>query len=202
MEQLCDYGCGQKAMHQFKTTGKWCCHPRHVKCPAIREKNSKVNSVMRGSGTRIIGRNQCQFCKVWIGKIVHKKHESACYMNPEHQKDCPVCGDPVKDINATTCSYACSNTYYRSGINHPNHNDSGYRIICFHYHEKKCVVCDERNIVEVHHYDLDKQNNDPRNLVPLCSTHHKYMHSKFKHLVSNRVDEFVEVFTEKTNGNC
>ena len=36
-EILCDYGCGQKAIHQFKN-GKWCCGTSIKKCPKISPK--------------------------------------------------------------------------------------------------------------------------------------------------------------------
>lgn len=37
---LCEYGCNQNAMHQFKN-GKKCCSPKHNQCPSIRQKNSE-----------------------------------------------------------------------------------------------------------------------------------------------------------------
>jgi len=36
---ICEYGCGRKAIHQFKN-GKWCCSTNIAKCP----KNRKINS--------------------------------------------------------------------------------------------------------------------------------------------------------------
>jgi len=35
--QLCDYGCEQEAIHQFKN-GKWCCSKSQNKCPEVRNK--------------------------------------------------------------------------------------------------------------------------------------------------------------------
>jgi len=35
---LCDYGCGKEATHQFKN-GKYCCSRNHGMCPVTREKN-------------------------------------------------------------------------------------------------------------------------------------------------------------------
>jgi len=35
---ICDYGCGQKAIHQFKN-GKWCCKKLAVHCPSQQKKN-------------------------------------------------------------------------------------------------------------------------------------------------------------------
>ena len=42
--QLCDYGCGQEAKHQFKN-GKWCCSKSHNSCP-INQK--KISESMKG----------------------------------------------------------------------------------------------------------------------------------------------------------
>jgi len=38
--KLCDYNCGQEAIHQLKN-GNWCCEDSVNKCPALKEKNSK-----------------------------------------------------------------------------------------------------------------------------------------------------------------
>lgn len=124
-------------------------------------------------------------------------------------KICPVCSNEFRVSKQyethrpkTTCSHSCSNTYFRSGINNGSHtkavnteksinNNSHYRTICFHYHEKQCIVCGEQNIVAVHHYDENHYNNDPANLVPMCPTHHQYMHSNFKHLIEEQVEQYV-----------
>jgi hypothetical protein len=66
------------------------------------------------------------------------------------------------------------------------------------YHKKECVVCGENNIVEVHHLDGNSKNNLPKNLIPLCPTHHQYWHSKFKHLVVDKINQYINNFTIKT----
>ena len=74
------------------------------------------------------------------------------------EKTCPVCGKTFQERKGhpkerTTCSRACSNTFFRSGKNNPNWKDSKYRSTCFAYHEKKCIICEEEKIVAVHHYE-------------------------------------------------
>jgi 5-methylcytosine-specific restriction endonuclease McrA len=69
-----------------------------------------------------------------------------------------------------------------------------YRTICFKNHKKICVVCGEDKIVTVHHMDEDHQNNDPKNLVPLCPTHHHYWHSKYRELIRTKVEEYINNF--------
>lgn len=114
-------------------------------------------------------------------------------------KICPVCSKTFTTKSAITCSFACRNTYFRSGKDHPNYKGEGaktwHRTIGFEHHDHKCCVCDESLIVEIHHYDNDHDNNEPSNLVPLCPTHHKYIHSvKGKELIGHIVDDYVSNF--------
>jgi len=125
-------------------------------------------------------------------------------------KTCPVCTKKFETSlghprEKTVCSRACSNTYFRSGPNNPNWKESQYRSTCFLYHDKKCVYCGETNIVEVHHYDENKKNNLPKNLIPLCPTHHKYWHSRYRYIIvetvyNYRVD-FIKSMEGKTDGS-
>lgn len=127
--------------------------------------------------------------------------------------DAPVRRDP-SDIKGSksglvfcnkSCAVSYNNTVCRRGEDHPNfkraeeagsNNSNHYRLICFTYHEKKCVVCDERVIVEAHHLDGNHDNNDPSNLIPLCPTHHKYWHSRHRSLIEAKVLEYREQFLE------
>jgi hypothetical protein len=150
--------------------------------------------------TRRVKRVDCKHCTASIGVAGLKKHEEKCYLNPKNKKECPVCGTPVRNYKKTvTCSRSCANTYYRSGDNNPNWKESSYRSTCFHNHEKKCVVCSEQRIVEVHHYDGNSRNNLPENLIPLCPTHHKYWHSRYRDLIKEQVESYREAYLQKRN---
>jgi hypothetical protein len=117
-------------------------------------------------------------------------------------KKCPVCEKQFVTVvshrdEKTTCSYSCSNTFFRSGENNPNWGSSGnvlerngYRRIGFDYHKKECIICGESKIVAIHHYDCNRKNNSPENLIPLCPTHHHYIHSKFKNEIIDKVEEY------------
>lgn len=52
--KLCDYGCGRIAIHYFKSTDNWCCETSTNRCPAIREKISKILKSQYKSGKRKI----------------------------------------------------------------------------------------------------------------------------------------------------
>lgn len=113
------------------------------------------------------------------------------------EKKCPVCKKKFRTRKGhikekVTCSCSCSNVYF-SGISR-NLNISNYRTICFKTHQKECIVCGENKIVEVHHYDENNKNNDPENLIPLCPTHHKYYHSRYKHIVEQQIEDFRDNF--------
>jgi hypothetical protein len=130
------------------------------------------------------------------------------------EKECPVCETKFIVVKGTkrektTCSISCSNTYFRSGDKHGSYRDISsyttrsrtytlkYREICFNHHEHKCVVCDENKLLDVHHYDGDKFNNEPSNLVPLCATHHNYLHSKYREEIIDKVIKYVSNFIKK-----
>lgn len=138
---------------------------------------------------------------------IDKTHFISGKLPPEIvEKVCPVCNKKFKisiglKKKKITCSRSCANIYFRSGEDHPSYkNDSknAHRIICFKYHEKKCVVCGEDLIVEAHHYDGNHKNNNPENFIPLCPTHHKYIHSnKYKYIILECVDEYIKNFSLK-----
>jgi hypothetical protein len=140
---------------------------------------------------------ECAYCKKKIKKQKLSRHENACVLNPKHIRYCPVCNGVINNKKSTTCSIACSNTYFRSGENHPRWNGSSYRVTCFLHHNKKCIICGEDKVVEVHHLDGDKTNNNPENLIPLCPTHHRYWHSKYRSLIEDQVNEYIKNFRRK-----
>lgn len=122
------------------------------------------------------------------------------------EKDCPVCGEKFTtqkrgdSREKRTCSYSCSNTFFRSGENNPNWKEAStqYRTKCFEYHKKECIICKEEKVVEVHHIDEDRSNNDIFNLVPLCPTHHKYWHSEYKKEIEDKVYNYIKEFKMRT----
>ena len=129
---------------------------------------------------------ECPKCKNQFGANNINKHLPKC----EGLKNCQVCGNTFTG-KKQTCSYACSNTRFRSGENNGNWKQETYRTTCFLHHEKKCVICDEDKIVEVHHLNEDKTDNRPENLIPLCPTHHQYFHSKYRNLVEPSIIEYL-----------
>lgn len=144
----------------------------------------------------------CRWCKGSYSRATIRKHQSACVENPEvidrKTKECPVCGKKFMS-DSTTCSYSCSNKYFRHGeVGGCRYVDDdvlverkSYRHLCFRYHAKKCVVCGEENIVAVHHLNENHNDNRPENLIPLCPTHHQYCHSNYKNLVADAIEKYI-----------
>lgn len=52
-----------------------------------------------------------------------------------------------------------------------------YRRTAFEAHGRECTNCDAVDELEVHHRDGDRTNNDPENLLPLCTDCHSAVHS-------------------------
>jgi hypothetical protein len=62
-------------------------------------------------------------------------------------------------------------------------------------------LCGEQNVVDVHHLDHNRSNNDPANLIPLCPTHHQYWHSKFRNLIEDQVRMYIESWSGQEESN-
>lgn len=147
----------------------------------------------------------CIWCDNLYSKSNIQKHQNSCNKNPiviqEKTKICPVCNKTYLG-ETTTCSYSCSNTYFRhkneGGLQYAEDEvlvESGrYRDLCFRYHTKKCIICSEENIVSVHHINENHDDNRPENLVPLCPTHHQYCHSRYRHLVETKIEEYIQTW--------
>lgn len=134
-------------------------------------------------------KKQCPYCEKWFSICGIKAHKRYC----KNKKKCPVCGKLFSG-KGITCSHACANTFFRSGSDHPNwkNGGGGYRAICFLHHGKKCIICGEENVVEAHRVDGNRKNDDPKNLIPLCPTHHRYWHSRYRSLIENKVREYIK----------
>ena len=152
---------------------------------------------------------QCTSCKQnikrWKSDIDRIKDISSyvckkcIYKNSREIKLCPVCNkkyECFKKQNKKTCSYSCSNKFFRTGENNGNWKNNSYRTTCFSRHEKKCIICNETKIVAVHHYNGNHNDNKIENLIPMCPTHHQYMHSKHIREILPIVEKYVKNFID------
>ena len=138
---------------------------------------------------------QCKFCGDNKGVSNIKKHEDSCYLNSKNLRLCEVCKNPIKNYKESkgTCSYTCSNTFFKHLRNKPEKH-TRYTTLCFANHKKECIVCGENKIVAVHHFNEDHNDNRIENLIPLCPTHHQYMHSRYKCEIINIVEDYIKNF--------
>ena len=151
-----------------------------LKNTSLINKNKQAEDDMRHSKIK------CEKCDREIGSNNWTKHSKTC----EGKKTCPVCSKKFVG-SGTTCSYSCSNTYFRSGENNPNWKQDRYQSTCFEYHERRCVVCGEDKILAVHHLNENHSDNRAENLIPLCPTHHQYFHSRYKDEVYPIIEEYI-----------
>ena len=126
-----------------------------------------------------------------------KKNDRLFGPKMKHIKQCLECGKDyiwfgrknTKSFERSKfCSKSCAN---KQGPKHKIY-DYNYRLLCFFFHEKKCIICGEDLAVEVHHYDGNHKNNTPYNSIPLCPTHHQYYLSDLKYVIKECVDEYYQ----------
>ena len=94
----------------------------------------EVGFASSGSNGAIITRKMKEWGINWLNSNKNTKYIDI-------KKNCPICNTIFITKNnkneKTTCSYACANTFFRSGKNNPNWKGNNYRIICFNYHKKR-----------------------------------------------------------------
>lgn len=158
--------------------------------------NSYMNKITKPGLLAMNRKISCVHCtkETTAGNI--KRHENSCYLNPNIMQKCVVCDGVIKNYKDSkgTCSRSCANKHFRSGENNGNWKHDTYQSTCFLHHDKKCVVCGEEKIVAVHHLNEDHNDNRIENLIPMCPTHHQYMHSRYKTEIQHIVDEYVKQF--------
>lgn len=171
--------------------------------------NSKYESLEK-SRFKAMSKISCKFCDNKFSKAVLLKHEKSCFKNPEKPlpeiKTCPIC-EKNYTSKSKTCSYSCSNTYFRhsnpGGIRYKDdaclREKNDYKTLCFRYHKKKCVCCDEDKLVSVHHLNGDHYDNRIENLIPMCQTHHQYWHSKYRYVIEDAVNEYIDNWKKNNN---
>ena len=109
----------------------------------------------------------CAYCDVEfrISPNKFKLSKSGLYFCCREHKDRAQCiGGKLKPVHYGTSKKGVGTTYRR---------------IAFLHHPPKCASCgyDKRTeVLEVHHVDRDRSNNDPSNLRILCPTCHMTEH--------------------------
>lgn len=74
------------------------------------------------------------------------------------------------------CSTTCGNKHKNIIRSLNNESTSNYRLRAFNFLKHECLVCgwnEDERILEVHHIDSDRNNNDLSNLSILCPTCHR-----------------------------
>jgi hypothetical protein len=135
-------------------------------------------------------KHNCKYCDKTVSIANSTKHEKSCNKNPKNFRECPVC-KKLHSKKGVTCSYSCSNTLFRTGNKNGNWKIDSYQSTCFFHHGKKCLVCGEDKIVAAHHVNGNHNDNRPENLVPLCPTHHQYVHSKYVNEVQPIIENYI-----------
>lgn len=119
----------------------------------------------------------------------------ACYgFSCRKEAPCPICGKPVlAGLNKKTCSRACANRY-RTGIkykiNRPKDKvvaERALKIRLLGLRGKSCERCgyNEFRILQIHHKDRRRSNNEIDNLELVCPNCHFKEHYLEKSWLKN-----------------
>ena len=176
------------------------------------EENVELISEYKNKITDVILKcNECGY--IWKNKAhnvmylqsgVNKHHCPKCYENkaktPYIELKCDYCGKIFKrrksDIKDTTyhyCSITCGNRHKANLL--VTENSKNYRLKAFQKYPHKCACCgydEDERILEVHHIDSDRNNNDIENLMILCPNCHRKITLKYYKL-DNKKQNLIKI---------
>ena len=146
--------------------------------------------------------NRNNFCSLSCASNFNKSKNTK-----EYNCSCSMCKTPIyrnkSKLEASKhkiyfCSRKCKDLALRfeSGftILHPPHYINGlqeYRDVAFKNKEKKCERCgfkEHPEIIQVHHKDRNRDNNNINNLEVLCPNCHMFEHYKSKDGLYNNLN--------------
>lgn len=165
------------------------------KCKSRSDVCRELNFSINGSGIRKVNELICEF-NIDISHFDNGSSKKNKWKSIK--KNCPICensfvtqeGHPKEK---TVCSHACSNVYFRTGEKNGNFKEGQrtvYRSVCFRHYPHKCLLCDWKETIEVHHLDENNKNNKISNLAPLCPNHHSLVHtSDHKKEILRKINE-------------
>jgi predicted nucleic-acid-binding Zn-ribbon protein len=137
---------------------------------------------------------ECLICQkpIYKRRVEIKRNEGrifcsmACYgISRRKEKPCLVCGSPIlAGANKKTCSRSCANKH-RAGIkyklNRPRDKVTSYQFLKVRLSKQRGKVCErcgynKYEILQVHHKNRDRINNNLENLELICPNCHYEEH--------------------------
>lgn len=73
---------------------------------------------------------------------------------------------------------------------------NGFRYQSFRHHPRACVVCGEDRVIDVHHLNYEELDHNEENIVPLCPTHHRYIHSHWPEETLAKIAEYLDAWRQ------
>lgn len=118
---------------------------------------------------RLSGKSQ-GLCSVCYRKLIWKRKLVKC----------PRCERMMPHHAQGLCRGCYSSIFQLEKIKF--HNTKRYHNIDHELYKKivgnGCVICGFSKIVDMHHIDMNHDNNSPENLTALCPNHHKMAHHR------------------------
>ncbi len=149
---------------------------------------------------------KCVICKTLIYRRPSQIEKSKggvfcsvkCYGKSTRKEiPCSVCGKLIlSGLNKKTCSRSCANIH-RAGISYKNNSpksivksQQSIKIRLLEKIGRKCERCnyDKYQILEIHHKDRNRANNNLENLLLLCPNCHAEEHLLEKSWLNKKYD--------------
>jgi len=165
------------------------------------ETEKTLGSICKGLGYSTHGRNTGALTVFLSSNNIEFKNHSQKTKELE-SRSCVHCGKEFfvsvnnkEEYKVLTCSYACSGAYppfISNRVIAKVGEAKSYPIVAKRAGLSSCCICGESEVLDVHHLDEDRDNNEISNLVPLCPTHHAYLHRGKSELIFTKLIEYLD----------
>jgi len=165
------------------------------------ETERTLGSICTALGYSTHGRNTGTLTVFLASNNIEFKNHSQKTKELEARK-CVHCGNEFfvsiknkKEYKILTCSRACSGAYpeyINSRVTNKVGVAASYPIVAKRAGLTSCCICGESEVLDIHHLDENHENNDLSNLVPLCPTHHAYLHRGKSDLIFDKLIDYLD----------
>lgn len=135
--------------------------------------------------------SECQYENKKTGEIVKCK---ACGKEIYRRKS-----DMKKNISGNFfCSKSCAASF--NNASSPKRQVTNYRIKAFRTYPHRCEICgffEDEKLLEVHHIDENRKNNDIENLIILCPICHAKITRKLYRMIKRKLVKIKNIEIEK-----
>lgn len=179
------YFCSSKCQYEYRHLN----NSKEIQCELCGKKIIRRNSHIKNKKKLFCSRK----CKnIWKNENTTKIQLNCCQCNKQFS-------NYQYRVNANKFNFCSRKCYQEWKLENKFVYYKNYRFQAFQYFDKKCEICgfDKiKGILEVHHIDKNRKNNEKSNLIILCPNCHAIITRKLGEILNRKLKYFKKELTD------